>query len=85
MAESRDIEAVLYDTLAGHRGLPVEVVREDVGTNGVIDSLEGVELIIAAETHFEVTFADDEVTSQICRSIPKLATAVAVKAGTTIY
>jgi len=63
----------------------LEAVREDVGTGGVIDSLEGVELIIAAEAHFGVTFTDDEITSQICRSIPQLVAAVAAKGGTTVH
>lgn len=85
MTEAGEVEAVLYDTLAKHRNLSREAVRDEVGADGAIDSLEGVELIVAAEAHFGVVFADDEITSQLCRSIPLLAAAVAAKAGGAIH
>lgn len=40
-----------------------------------IDSLEGVEAILAVEERFGVTIPDDEL-GRICRSIPRIADAV---------
>ena len=40
-----------------------------------IDSLEGVEAILAVEERFGVTIPDDEL-SGICRSIPRIVDAV---------
>jgi len=77
--EDTRIEEILYIALADNRGSTVEVVRATVGTGGEIDSLEGVELVTAAEEHFGITIDDDEVTHSVCRSVPRLATLVRMK------
>lgn len=77
--EDARIEDVLYSALADNRGNSVEVVRAALDTNGAIDSLEGVELVTAAEEHFGITIDDDEITQSVCRSIPQLAALVRTK------
>lgn len=71
-----DIEAALYQTLADARGVAVHEVQHDIGGDGAIDSLEGVELVAAAEELFGITIDDDEITSATCSSVPRLATLV---------
>ncbi len=77
--EDANIEDALYAALADNRGNSVEVVRATLDADGVIDSLEGVELVTAAEEHFGITIDDDEVTQRVCRSIPRLAALVRTK------
>src|SRR5207249_11626415 len=79
MAGLEEVEAILCGALAEHRGVPLGDVRAGVDAGGEIDSLEGVELIIAAEAHFGIKFSDNEITPQLCRSIPDLSAAVAAK------
>jgi len=71
---------VLYDALAQARGQTREEVCQDVtGHAGQIDSLEGVELVTAAEERFRIVIEDDELTSRVCSSIPRLAALVRTK------
>lgn len=77
--EDTRIEEILYIALADNRSSTVEVVRATIGAGGAIDSLEGVELVTAAEARFGITIDDDEVTHSLCRSIPRLATLVRMK------
>jgi len=79
VAEAGDVEAALYRTLADIRGATDGGPAGLVPGAGEIDSLEGVELIIAAEVEFGVRIADAELTPQVCRSIPHLAELVAMK------
>ncbi len=73
------MEIHLYDVLAESRGMTSSAVRAAVGAGGEIDSLEGVELVAAAEDHFGVEIRDRELSSKLCSSIPRLATLVAAK------
>jgi acyl carrier protein len=73
------IEGELYLALAQSRGVSPDAVRDAVGGDGEIDSLEGVELVAAAEARFGVQIADDELSPHLCRSIPRLANMVAAK------
>jgi len=77
--EDASLEDVLYAALADNRGCTVEVVRAALDAEGAIDSLEGVELVTAAEDRFGITIDDDEVTQRVCRSIPRLAALVRTK------
>jgi len=74
-----EVEAALYRTLADIRGATGDAVGGSDRVAGEIDSLEGVELIIAAEAEFGVRIEDAELTSQICRSIPHMAELVTMK------
>jgi acyl carrier protein len=74
-----DIESFLYQTLAESRRNERADVRADLDERGEIDSLEGVELIAAAESHFGITIHDDEITSSACRSIPRLVELISAK------
>ena len=56
-------------------------MRAQVGGGGAIDSLEGVELVISAETKFGVRIGDDELTPSVCGSIPRLVDLVISKIG----
>jgi len=73
------IENALYGALAQSRGTSPAVLRAQLGSNGEIDSLEGVELVAFAEALFGVHLADHELTSRVCRSIPQLAAVVGAK------
>lgn len=70
-----DVEAALYEALAERQGRTPADVRASVH-GGDIDSLEGVELIVAAEVRFGIRIKDDETTSWVCHSIPRLAALV---------
>jgi len=74
-----EIEGVIYELLAESRGTTAAEVHADVGAGGDIDSLEGVELVVAAEARFGVQITDQELTAGACRSIPQLARLVAAK------
>ncbi len=52
--EGVDVEGFLYDTLADARGATRANVRATLSANGEIDSLEGVELVAAAEEQFDI-------------------------------
>jgi acyl carrier protein len=67
-----DIEAVLVGRLAHGRGADRETVQRALESGGTIDSLEGIELILAAEEVFGITVSDDELSSAVCRSVPAL-------------
>jgi hypothetical protein len=71
----------LYAALAESRGSGPAAVRAAVGSGGQIDSLEGVELVVAAEVRYGVVIEDAELT-QVCTSIPRLAELVASKMAT---
>lgn len=77
--EDVTIEDVLYAALADNRGCTVKAVRAVLDAEGAIDSLEGIELVTAAEVHFGITIDDDKVTQRVCRSIPRLAALVRTK------
>lgn len=75
-----EIDDVLYDALATARGTTRAEVRQDVsGLTGQIDSLEGVELVTAAEERFGIVIEDDELTSRMCSSVPRLAALIRTK------
>lgn len=75
------IEDGLYECLAAIRGASPAAVRAALGAGGAIDSLQGVELLTAAEARFGVRIADAELTPQVCRSVPRMADLVAAKCG----
>lgn len=70
-----DVETALYEALAETRGKTLVDVRASV-RGGEIDSLEGVALIVAAEGRFGIRITDDETSTWVCRSIPRLAALV---------
>jgi len=74
-----DIETRLYAALAESRGSTSADVKVTVGQGGEIDSLEGVELVAAAETLFEITIDDGELSPAVCSSIPRLVDLVVSK------
>jgi acyl carrier protein len=74
-----EVEAALYSALAESRGGTLDGVRAAVGGGGDIDSLEGVELVAAAEARFGITIADEELSPRVCSSIPRLADLVVSK------
>jgi acyl carrier protein len=82
MVSVADVEDALYEELAQSRGCSTASVHADVGAGGEIDSLEGVELVAAAEGKFGVRISDRELTSKVCSSIPRLAQLVAAKTET---
>ncbi len=83
MASPSEVKAALYEALANSRGSTPDAVRLEVGAGGEIDSLEGVELVAAMEEQFDVRISDRELTSTICRFIPRLAQLVAEKTNAT--
>jgi acyl carrier protein len=73
MSESEsEIEAFVLGCLAANRGVDVEDVRASVAAAGIIDSLEGVEILLSAEERYDVSIPEDALTPQLCRSIPDL-------------
>jgi acyl carrier protein len=79
MTTRMDIEDMLYSVLAESRGSTPTAVRAEAGADGTIDSLEGVELVTAAEAWFGVEVADSELTPDTCRSVPTLTDLVLAK------
>lgn len=73
------IEALLYAALAESRGCSPDELGPVTGAGGVIDSLEGVELVAASESSFGVTVKDRELTASVCRSVPRLAALISSK------
>src|SRR5688572_26525005 len=69
------IQAYLCEVLAESRSASVAAIGALVDPGDEIDSLEGVELILAVEAQYGVRLEDD-VVSRVCRSIPQLARAV---------
>jgi acyl carrier protein len=78
-SQRAEIEGELYFALAEGRGVSPDAARAAVGGDGEIDSLEGVELVAAAEARFGVRIADDELSPRLCRSLPRLIDLVAAK------
>ncbi len=76
MAVQGDIQTVLYEALATCRDMSVEAVIAQLAGGAVIDSLEGIEMLMAAEGYFGVTLDESLVTPELCSSIPRLAAAV---------
>ena len=74
-----EIEAFLYEQLAQQWGKPLVAVHAQVGSSGEIDSLQGLELTLAIEQRYGIHLADDELTSKLLRSIPRLTNMVASK------
>lgn len=73
------IRRSLLNALAESRGKTVDAVEDEIGAEGLIDSLEGVELVAAMEKEYGVKVSDRELSSRLCSSIPRLAEAVAAK------
>lgn len=73
------MEGELYLALAEGRGVSRDAARAAVGGDGEIDSVEGVELVAAAEARLGVQIADDERSPRLCRSLPQLADLLATK------
>ena len=78
------IEGELYLAHAEGRGVSPDAAREAVGGDGEIDSLEGVEIVAAAEARFGVQIADDEISPGLCRSLPRLTDLVAAKLDASV-
>ena len=76
------VESALFEALTESCGSTIEDVRAEMGAGGGIDSLEGMELVVAAEARFGVRITDDELTAANCSSVPRLAKLVASKLGT---
>ena len=76
-----DIEAFLQAQLAQQGQQPIGAGQVQVGNTGEIDSLQGLELTLAIEERYGIRFADDELTSNLLRSIPRLAHEVARRVG----
>ncbi len=73
----------LYEALAQARGSSASDVRDELAaTEGVIDSLEGIELVLAAEQAFGTCFKDDELKPHLVSSFQELARLVAAKLET---
>ena len=81
MPNIESVENGLYSALAESRGSTSAAVRNDVAHGGEIDSLEGVELIVAAESQYGIRIDDDEITPRVCRSVHHLAELVVSKIG----
>lgn len=73
-----EIQEYLCKALAESRRVPIAALDTLIVAGAEIDSLEGIELILAAERRYGVKLEDD-VMSQVCRSIPHLARAVAAR------
>lgn len=71
-----EIQEYLCKTLAESRRVPIAAIDTLIVASAEIDSLEGIELILAAEFRYGVKLEDD-VMYQVCRSIPHLARAIA--------
>lgn len=74
-----DVEAAMISELARNRGVDRDQLLTDLGQEGVVDSLEGLELALAAEQTFGISISDDELSSAVCRSIPSLVRLVQLK------
>ena len=74
-----DVESVLITQLAKSRDSTLEDVLRELEQFGVIDSLEGVELVAEAEMQFGISISDSELSSDVCRSVPALAKLVRSK------
>jgi len=74
-----DFETVLIAKLAESRGTTQDEVRNELERLGAIDSLEGLELLMDAERGFEISISDQEISSDVCRSIPKMVALVRLK------
>ena len=73
------IEGSLYGVLAESRGCAPDELGSVTAAGGVIDSLEGVELVALSEVAFGVSVKDRELTPSVCRSLPRLAALIASK------
>lgn len=74
-----DVEALLVDQLAGSRDVSRDDVLRDLARDGTVDSLEGLELAVAAEEAFGIAISDDEISSEVCRSFSALVRLVQSK------
>ncbi len=79
MTESQ-VEGALLIQLAASRGITrAEVIQELEQSGGVIDSLEGLELLTEAERTFDILVSDAEIASGICGSILEVVSCVQSK------
>lgn len=78
-----DVQSVLIDRLANSRGSTRDELLLDLECAGAIDSLEGVELVIEAEQVFGIAISDNELSSDVCRSIPELVALIQSKLDPT--
>lgn len=67
------------ERLATNRESNEAEVREAVLANGQIDSLEGLELILAAEEEYGIDVPLDALTPDLCRSLSELAALIRSK------
>lgn len=74
-----DIESFLIERLATSREVTPDEVRESVLAAGEIDSMEGVELILAAEAEYGVDIPHDVLTPDLCRSLDQLVALIRSK------
>jgi acyl carrier protein len=65
--------ARLRDILAGTLGSAVSDPDTDLVQSGLLDSLALVELLVAVEQEFSITFAPDELEIERFRSVRTLA------------
>lgn len=73
-----EIEAWICTELATRRGTTLDEIQAEIAGDVPIDSLEGVEIAIAAETSFGVRIEDRELPA-VSGSIHKLAGLIAAK------
>jgi acyl carrier protein len=72
-----EIRDWLRTTLIESRGETGAAADVDVTDENAIDSLEGVELVIAAEVQYGIRIPDSGLSRETCRSIERLAALVA--------
>lgn len=74
-----EIDTFLAERLADLRGGDPDTVLRGLAQGASIDSLEGLDLAIAAETEFGISIFDDELSSGVCQSVPAIALLVRSK------
>ena len=77
----RTIEEFLVETLAASRGDDIAQIRELALAAQPIDSIEGVELILAAESEYGVEIPDDALSPAVCSSFKSLADLISSRIG----
>jgi acyl carrier protein len=75
----QDVEVFLMQQLAACRGESEDQVQAAILAAGGIDSLEGVELILAAEEEYGVEIPDDALSPEVCSSLSELAALIGSK------
>lgn len=67
------IEDAIIQIIADVLGQDPDEVHESLTeTEGIIDSLHGVEVILAAEEKFGISIPDDALSPKVCSLVPEL-------------